>query len=488
MKIRQLLFSHDLIGAEIGGEYLKLCHFKKTSGGIELSDVVYTDIHSSADDDIITFIQHYLSEHHIATRDTVTFVSPRYTINKNIELPSTDPTEIQEIIKLQASRYTPYSKDEIVINYVPIGVFKGGYTKILLVIVNKDTIKRTQDILERSGLRIKKMLAGQQIITQWAKEIKGVVDDPYGVIHVDYGNVDFMVIQKGKEIFVRSIPVGAYQLTTEPFIYKDKFISEIKSSLESYQLENIDRLKSIIFTGSIDSLNDEIVTMVSEKFSINTEKSSYIDNPRIAKSFLAIQPAPPKDISFLPIFNLASYWKQKQLLDLTPDEIKLREDMAERSRDIIITGSLIMLILIIGASLALKYRSSKETILKSLQEYYATRHPEAEALKKQHKNIKSIRKYLVTRTHAVETLTALHKIIPETIYLTSIVFEEEKAFSLEGIDESNNGADTQLFIDSLGKLGLFKTIEKKRFTRQESRGPKGEQKIIFEIQIVCTFE
>src|SRR5258708_1355460 len=57
---------------------------------------------------------------------------------KSIEVPSSDPEEIKSIINLQASRHTPYSKEEVLISYINLGLNASNNTRLLLVIVHRD--------------------------------------------------------------------------------------------------------------------------------------------------------------------------------------------------------------------------------------------------------------------------------------------------------------------------------------------------------------
>lgn len=487
MGLKKLFPSRDMVSVEIGGEFLKLAYLKKTSSGIEVLNLVSKDIRSLSDDDVVTFIQNYLTEHQIATQNTLTFISPRYTVNKNIELPSTNPEEIREIIKLQAGRYTPYSKEEIIIDYMPLGVFKGGYTKVLLVIVNRDIIKKYQNILERTGLRLKKIVLGQEIITHWLQGIRDIQNAPFCVIHFDYGCVDFMVIQNGKATFVRSIPVGGYQLTQDATRYQEKFISEIKSSLESYQIENTEKLNHAVLIGAIDNLDKNIPRILTEQFGLLTEKQTYLDRISFSKQALSAKESETKDASFLTVLNLPLYGLMKGLIDLTPEEIRLREAMAEKSRDIVFTGVLIMFILIISSALIAKKISGRQDILNYLNQTFDSSHQQAVELNKNYKQVKLIKKYLNERTHALESITEMYKLIPDSIYLNTFTLEEEKSLILEGIGESLTG-DIQLFVQALEKSPLFKGVDKKKTDRRTIKTEEGKDKDIFEFTIVCPFE
>ena len=60
---------------------------------------------------------------------------------KNIEVPSSDPEEIKSIINLQAGRHTPYSREEVLISYINLGLNAFNNTRLLLVIVHRNMVK-----------------------------------------------------------------------------------------------------------------------------------------------------------------------------------------------------------------------------------------------------------------------------------------------------------------------------------------------------------
>src|SRR5258708_332156 len=77
---------------------------------------------------------------------------------KNIEVPSIDPEEIKSIINLQASRHTPYSREEVLISYINLGMNASNNTRLMLVIVHRSMVKERVSILEGSGLDVDKII------------------------------------------------------------------------------------------------------------------------------------------------------------------------------------------------------------------------------------------------------------------------------------------------------------------------------------------
>lgn len=490
--LKDLLYpSRELVVVEIGSEFLKLIHFKKIAGSGKILNLTSKDIRTLSDDDIATWIKSYLAKQNIKSElSTLSVITPRYSINKNIELPSTDPSEISEIIKLQASRHTPYAREEIVIDYIPITTFKGGYTKVLLVIVNRDVIKKHEDIITRAGLGLKKSLAAVESITQWYYEITpSPGPGPVCLLHFDYGSVDFIVASEAKPVFARSILLGAYELTHEEAPrYREQFIDEIKSSLESYQTESTEPFEHIVLLGAIDNLSD-LTTQIEENVGKKVSRESYLNHIALSSEALAAKENVSPEISFLPVISTALQHR-KVSLDFTPEEIRLREAMAEKSREIIFTGTLVMFILILIALLVAVKLSRAKAYLDHLNQQYRETHPQAEELKAMKKKSARVKDFLARRILALDGITKLYEVTPEEIYLSSVSFKEDTYTDpeteeklphlvLKGISKTEKAVF--YFKNLLRETDLFNTVDI-RYHKQR------ERENFFDFEMECRYK
>ena len=123
----------------------------------EISGIFSKNINSLNDDEISKIIKQGFTELKIKNPKIICVITSQLAITKNIEIPSTDPQEIKEIINLQAGRHTPYAREEIIIDHINIGTYKNSYTKILLVIVARAAVKRHYEILAKIGLKPEKV-------------------------------------------------------------------------------------------------------------------------------------------------------------------------------------------------------------------------------------------------------------------------------------------------------------------------------------------
>lgn len=468
----------ETLCAELGSEYLKLACISK---GGEVKYLTSLDIRPMMDEDISKFIGNYLKEKRIKTNEVISAIPARYTVTKNIELPSANPKEIKEIIKLQAGRYTPYSKEEIVIDYFPIGVYKGGYTKILLVIVNRDVIAKQVEILEGAQLRLKKVILVPETVGQWvmtnAPESKG----PQGLFHFDYGTIDAMVITQGKPTFIRSLPIGAHQLINENDRYQEKFEEEVRKSLETYRTEQATNVGEILLTGSITKIPN-LVEVIKKQTGCPVQVVPYVDDAWLSTEAKSQVGKDGTEVSFLSVIS-AGLYHRRAIIDFTPEEIRLRETMALKSREIIKLGTLVMFLLILfGAIFALKIYKKKNE-LNIWQKVYQTHHSEAEDLKEKKRKTALVANRLKERSKTLDAVTELYKqvVLRKPVWLSNIIYEAEKQMVVRGA--SYSGDDIFSLVDALEKTPYFKNVTNRYKTKRMIEGKEA-----FDFEIICPLE
>ena len=131
----------DVVVVDLSGNSLKLVYAKVWHNKIEKLDLFAKNITGLSDDDISRVIRTIFNEHKLNPRTILNVLPSNLAITKNIEIPSRDHQEIREIVNLQAGRHTPYSREEIIVDYLDVGTYRHNYTKVLLVIVAKNIIK-----------------------------------------------------------------------------------------------------------------------------------------------------------------------------------------------------------------------------------------------------------------------------------------------------------------------------------------------------------
>lgn len=482
-----MFLGREIIGVEIGTEFLKLIHTRKSTRlsltgwwlptarqarGIKVLNVYTQDIRGLPDEKIAEAIKNYLAEYKISAGTVLALVGPAYTINKNIEVPSTDPKEISGIIQLQASRYTPYSKDEIIIDHYPIAV-KEGHSKIHLVIVKRDIIKRFQTILEQAGLNLKKVLLGSEATGQWYRDRFGTEPGPVCLLNFDSHTTDFIALTGNKPVFVRSIPVGAYQIREGIGGAKEKLINELRNSLESYRAENTESISKIIVLGATEGLKvatasregNDLAALLEEQLKLPVRSESYLDH------FSFKPPTETRDISLLPLLAMPLYYQLEGLINLTPEEVRLRQSRLRQRQDLAFVGITLLLIFVISSILFAQKLSLKQEEVNFLEERYNSTRAKSEELSRMRKRTMKVNQHLANRSRSIDRLSGLYDLVPDNIVLEMVSMEEEKVverehrgnqiklkgcLEIEGYSEMDK--DIQGFIDAMENSPFFKMV------------------------------
>ena len=249
----------EVVCINLSSDRLKFARAKCLSNKREITDLVIKDIKGLADSDISKVIKSSLKEVGAKNPNVTCVLSSQLLMTKNIEIPSCSPKELEEIIALQSGRYTPYSKEEIIVDYIDIGVYRQNYTKVLIIIVPQKVIKRYFEILDGAGLEIERISISPEAIGRIYPYISRVKkgNGPISIIHVKEDSTDFTVVLKNKVIFIRNFLIGGQHFLTEREKCKEKFTEEVKRSLESYQNEDIEKTPSqIILTGATEEMED----------------------------------------------------------------------------------------------------------------------------------------------------------------------------------------------------------------------------------------
>ncbi len=460
------LAHQEMVGVNLSGNNLKISHVKISPNKKEVVNLLNLDITALNDIEIAKKIQVAIGALRGKAVEIIDLLPTHLVITKNIEVPSIEKKEIKEILNLQAGRHTPYSREEIIVDYVEIGTYKNSYTKVLLVIVARSVVKRHYEILERAGFRLKQaLLASEGMALAVFKTLRLENESaPVNILHVDENFTDFSVVFKKRVIFIRSIPIGASQLKQEKEVYQLKFIDELKRSLEAYLGGDIEISPNmLILTGAEDGLK-EIETLLNSTMHLPIKTLSYSGMFNISELARGAM-FKSRQISFFDV--IAPLLNCPELkIDLVPEEARVRRSLEERGKDLIKTGIFILSIFIIVFFILASKIYFHGVQLNRLERKYSTVNREAKELEKDLVKIGLVKNYLTNRGYSLEILTQLHGLVSADIELSEIRYDLDK-FSIKGSADAMSSVFS--FVDRLEKSEYFKEV-KTRYTTKRKDG------------------
>jgi Tfp pilus assembly PilM family ATPase/Tfp pilus assembly protein PilN len=459
----------DYLIISLVDECLKFAHVRVNAADKQIIGVAKKDVHGVAPEQLPGVAKSLVAELGLNKPTAIYALSASSVTTKNIEVPSIDPAEIKSIIDLQAGRHTPYSREEILIGYINIGVFQRNYTKVLLVIVNRDQILKQVNVLMQAGIGIEKVVFAPEAAALFYAQVMKVNSDdlPVGIIDLSHDTTDFMVQWNKTIVTSRSIPVGMNQLIKEGEPARQKLLAELGQSVEVYQNEDIGKPPSQYVLTSDDAKLQELKPALMDKLKTNINVMPYLDHMTASQPVMLKLVSEYNDDSFLNVMAVGKMLDQLRL-DLTPDEIRSQRAMEEKGRQVIVAAfyGLVLLCLVCAVFFTRIY--FKGIYLDKLKADYEAKEKVVKVLDHVAQKTQIIKDYTSDRLITLDTLKTLYDLIPEEIYLQAVTLEDNGTITIQGVSESMSRVFN--LVTALEESTLFKNVKTKSTATKQERG------------------
>ena len=450
----------DIIGIEFTANNIRLARVSLTGPRKEVVSLLSRDIGGLPDQEVAKLIADCLKEMKARNLPIFGAIPASLAITKNIEVPSIKPAEIREIVNLQAGRHTPYSREEITVDYINIGPYKNSYSKILLVIVARNIIERQSEILNKAGLRLEGMLFSPEAVAWAASKILKIEtkDYPAIVIHADEYTTEFSVVFKNKLIFVRAISIGVQHILGESQKYLAKFIEELKKSQEAYQNEDIEKSPAVaVLTGATPALKD-YEAILRDALGLQVKVIPYVNNLALSAQAAQIASSSRRESFLNVIAPLIARSEVK--VDLTPEKVRMQKALEQRGRELIKTGIYVVTMFVLFFLVLISRIYFQSAYLKELDQAHGPLTKQTGELEKNFSKISLIREYLRSRGYALEVLAEVYNSTGPSVELNYIKFDTQAGrLSLRGT--SSVMATIFSFVDTLSKSAYFSDVKTK---------------------------
>ena len=387
---------------------------------------------------------------------------------KTIEVPSTDPEEIKSIINLQASRHTPYSREEVLISYTNLGLNATNNTRLLLVIVHRELVKERINILEKSGLNVDHIIFAPEAQARFYAKALNLKKDAglVGVVDFSLNTATYMVIAKGSLLFERHIPIGIN--TIMEGVDAAKLQEEFKKSMDAFVQEDGNEAPvSYILTSTHEAV-DLMLPGLKESLKIDFKVNAFanlIKCPPALKKKLTTEYA---DDSFLDVIAPASAITKCEV-NLMPDEMVLKKTVERQSREASRSGVAAVIIMVLIGAMIMTNIYFKDTFLnKNLRQQYAPQEEQVKKLEEQIGKVKLVKTYIEKRMLSLDVIHELYTITPKSIYLSNINMDADGTVTIDGV--ANSMSEVFSYVKSLDDSTMFKEAKTKSTATKKDNG------------------
>ncbi|OIO32987.1 MAG: hypothetical protein AUJ70_04235 [Candidatus Omnitrophica bacterium CG1_02_40_15] len=359
------------------------------------------------------------------TKRNILIIPRHLVLLRFIELPSTDASEVKNMVEFQAFKETPYSKDEIIISYRNLGSYKKGFSYIMLAIVKKEIIEnmmqQAKDEIE--GIRLETELLYSFLLQKdIAKSNKVSL-----VISIKKEYVEIIITDNTKLIFSRSIK------------NRTDLMKELANSMLFYNRDKANNAindVNVIYSKEIDVKDMKL--QIEDYFKMPVNFYEYSDD--------LISLDIPLYISFLP----------KEYNDKMANK--------ENKKELWLTSCLILTAILALLSLLIFKLHEKDKTLNLLSKQISSIQYDIDQLRDFLRKIEILKSQKEKGDFIIKILKGSYDLTPSDIFLYRLEYDGRYDFSYKGTVSSASGVFD--FVKRLEKSKYFKKVEVKYTTKK----------------------
>jgi Tfp pilus assembly PilM family ATPase/Tfp pilus assembly protein PilN len=475
--------SGRILCVELGPERVKILQFVLTGGAVRLERFGVESLDGdNADPSAV--VAAMLDSGGFVRQPAVALLPRAGVTVRMIELPSTDPVEIADMVQLQLGKQTPYSEDEIVSGYRVVGSMRDGYSRAMVVIVRRDALRHTYHALEAGGLEIERLSFSSEGLLGWyahAGLAAGGADAGADVVlDVDAASTEFALISGGALVFSRAIPVGAAALAGEPGA-RERLGRDVHQCLETCRTE-LDGVtfRRALLTGAGGGAAG-LTAYLEETLSLAVEVRDTLEDVVGDARPEAVRGV--QDTVSLTAAAGAAARPDALEINLVPDAVALRRGLTEKARGLTLLGILVMACLVSASVIATIRMGFKRDRLAELRAAVEATDADARRLETMRAIVGMVSARRAVTTSALALLNAVHDRLPDAVALDEIVMElerDEGQVRLGGA--ARERADVSAFVRALEETPLYRDV------RVEGGTTRDRETGQFTFRIVCTLE
>ena len=428
MKSKVAQIKGPFLLAEIGQNWVKLAQVEVAKRGIRI-DKLYTERFEEVSGSVSVRVSQALKSLKYGSYPVVGIL-PRQMVNmKVLELPSTEASEIENMVELQVGRATPHAKEDILSDYRVLEGGREGYTRVLVSIVHRSVVSSRFSVLDVSGLETLKMgLSTEGLITACRPFLRKHESENVAILDVDASYAELALVSAGRVMFTRSILIGAEAISDGESGALDGFVEELDASLEMAKTDTGLTAHRILLTGAGTKL-PELSSRLDAEQSIPIDGFDALAEVTFGRDVPDLDTPPESRLSLTALAGVAADVNGLKF-DLTPDAVRMRKSIEARAKSLVVCGVLVMTVICLMAVSVLGMFFDRTRYQDVLAAELAKTQA-AEGLQARQDQIELIR----SRVGQVKAGTLLHAIAtgaPENVTFNSARMDSQRVWTLTG--------------------------------------------------------
>jgi len=377
----------------------------------------------------------------------------RYAILKQITLPSHNDDEIENMVSLQINHLGPFPREEIVFGHMILDKDLQGYSRVLIVVVQKENILFFLRALQKQSVTPRYLFLGSQGILNWylfQKRVAKLTDAACVMIaDVDYDNTEVCFCHHDKLFFSRNIRFGSRDLTGERMEF---FLEQIGLTLGAYMKENMGPdITRIVVVANMES-RLQLAQKLEEYYRVPVDVLTSLDhlvwdrNTGLSLAKKTEGLSLTRGLGFL-------LGQGHAFINLIPQEVVHTQASRIRRRTLLRFGAMALITALMGLGvLGAKIYKNKQH-LQMVAEKLSETESRVEDAKKEIDVLRTFAKGQQQRIIYVDIFRELYQLTPGGITFQALSLNNQRVLSIQG--NAANGADVNLFQGRLVESPVF---------------------------------
>lgn len=459
--------NHKIFAIEIKDKSIKTAFIEKEKNGYKA--VNFNAVKLKSKEDRYEILLYLVNKYSVKKKFfTIISLGTKNFIIRNLELPSSSDQEINSMIGFQILKLSPFTKEEIVYDYLKVFEGTSGYSQLFVPILPKQILGEHEALVKEVGIKCDKFYLSAEATLSCINFFKSRNEglrglDSYIVVDIDYFDSDILVIKDDKLLFVRNISYGINELKQSVYNFKNELnttFSIIKNKYPKFEFGEI------LITGATleKDLLENLKEVIGGDFkTLNLSEDS--DNLKF--NFENIDSK--YNFSNLSLFGL---FLNNQNLIFSLDSKKTKLNKKKLLKPFISKTAILLYIFVVllGVILTVKFGEKKQR-LRLLDE----------KLKTINLSLVDVKHGLplsrITKEDLVEILVEFYNLIPQDISLDSLSYNFNRDFVVKG--NALNLKQINEFLSTLKDSRYFRNAQLKYAVKNKF---EKSEKVAFEIE------
>ncbi|OGX09576.1 MAG: hypothetical protein A2Y06_00155 [Omnitrophica WOR_2 bacterium GWA2_37_7] len=454
-----------ITSVEITDSHIKVLQSKILKGKTVVCSCDIHSIREHSDEEIEHVLVAVFEDKKILTEDIVLVISRRLAFVKYMRLPSNNDVEIKKMIGLQLVNNMPYSQDEILFKPYILERERSGYTKLLVLIVQKEIVSRYLKLFEKVGIVLSQVTLSSIGILNWfiyqESENRKKIKDAVILVNIDVLHSEICFCCHDRLFFSRSVNYGSNDLSEGKI---ESLVEQICLSIDAYKKENmgpdIGRLKIVSDLPQASSFKDRLedalkieVAVIAPFTNVLCQKNMHFAG---IKNFTGISLAVGLGLILSDIRGLVNF---------TPQEVHDNKEEKLRRMKWIRTLALFILAFSLLSGIFGLELYQKKLYLEQLKKRINEAAPEVRAAIDKKLIVEVLDKELKSRVFIPDLIDEIYDLTPEMISYRSLFLTGDNVFTAQGFSES--GSSVNDLRANMVKSRMFKEVNLQFATKRK---------------------